>query len=483
MDFLLDFLPISARNVFSTILAVLYICLSAGAAIHILLYKNDVKGSIGWLALVFFSPFLGVIAYIIFGINRVRRKAARLRKRQDNSIPSYFEIQNLYSNERVNQFITFGRKVYYQELTFKNSIEHLINGTQAYPAMLAAIKSARQEVIIESYIFDVDGETDKFIEAFKIALSNGAKVRVLIDGIGSMNIFRRTIEKTLKSIKGLEYAVFLPPNIPIAFPFLNLRNHRKLMVIDGQTAFFGGMNLSKDNTLVEDKKRGVLDITFKIEGPVIEQISQMFEEDWEFASGKQIDAVPYQERQSHNGNFCSRIVPAGPDTAVNEIELMVCGGINFASKKITVLTPYFLPEDNILTALEMAAMRGVDVEIILPQRSDHLIMRWAEKPNFLRLIAKGVRIYRTPRPFDHSKLFIVDNFWSFVGSANWDVRSFKLHFEANMEVFSEEFAEKLSAIAEEKKSRAHLVSLSECLNINIFKKMRNNLFRLITPYY
>jgi cardiolipin synthase len=482
---LLSIIPLNVRSILSTVLAIAYILLSLGTAIHILLYKDDIKSSIGWIALVFLSPFLGTIAYILFGINRVRRKAIRLRKRSPEiNITPYQRIKELYSNPKNKQFVNFGRKVYPQEFTLKNTIKPLQNGTQAYPEMIKAIRAAKKEVLIESYIFDADNETDKFINAFKEAINNGAKIKVLVDGIGTLRFFRRTIEKSMKSIKGLEYAVFLPPHIPIALPFVNMRNHRKIMVIDGKIAFFGGMNLAEANVRVNDVKKGVLDMTFKIQGPIIDQISQVFETDWEFTTGKRFNSIPYCNIRNKN-DCCmpARVIPAGPNTHNNEIELMVCGAINFASSKIVVVSPYFLPENNILTALEMAAMRGVNIEIIVPELSNHLIMRWAEKANFYRLTHKGIKIYRTPRPFDHSKLFIVDDSWVFVGSANWDVRSFKLHFEANIEVFSRDFAKEMAVIAEEKISKAKLVTLNDCQNISLLKRIRNNAFRLITPYY
>lgn len=482
----MNFIIHHGNAVMSFIAVFMYVSLAIGTVIHILLYKDDIKSSIGWIGLVILAPIIGSVLYLFLGINRVRRKATKLRKK--GSILEKFtreEIEDFFKDLPLHtkQFIMFGHKVSPQSFTAGNEIYPLQNGTEAYPEMVKAIESAKHEVLVESYIFDADIETDKIIEAFKSAISNGAKVKVIIDGIGTLRFFSRSIERKLSAVKGLEYGVFLPPRIPIALPFVNMRNHRKIMVIDGSVAFFGGMNLSQENVLIHDKKKGVLDITFKIEGPVVDQLSQVFEDDWEFTTGKKMQAyskdIPIVER----GKIPARVIADGPDRKQGEIELLVHGTINAAMKKISIVTPYFLPENNILTALEMASMKGVDVEIIIPKVNDHKIMNWAEEPNFLRLIEKGVKICRTPLPFDHSKIFVVDNEWVFVGSANWDVRSFKLHFESNMEILSRELASKLNEIINEKKKIAKIVTVEECRNLPLPKRLRNNACRLLTPYY
>lgn len=483
MDFLYGFI---SGHLVSFLATLFYFLLSAGCAVHILLNKEDIKGSISWLGIVFLSPFIGSVLYLFLGINRVRRKAVKLRRKgsilekySKKELEAFFENLPLHSK----QFIVYGHSVYSQSFSAGNSVKPLLNGTQAYPAMIECIKNAKKEVLVQSYIFNSDDETDKFIEAFKSAIGNGASVKVLVDGIGTLDFFRRSIEKKLKPVKGLEYGVFLPPQIPIALPFVNMRNHRKIMIIDGSTAFFGGMNLSKYNTLINDKKKGVLDITFKIQGPVIDQLSQVFEEDWEFTTGTAMQSCSKDLPNVEAGRIPARVIPDGPDSERRKIELLVHGTINAATKKISVVTPYFLPESNILTALEMSAMRGVEVEIIIPQISDHMIMNWAEEPNFRNLIKKGVKIYRTPPPFDHSKVLVVDNELVYIGSANWDVRSFRLHFECNMELLSRELADELNIIIDKKKSIAEAVTLEQIENLHFLKRLRNNAFRLITPYY
>ncbi|GHT33413.1 phospholipase [Endomicrobiia bacterium] len=461
------------------------IAVSILTSTHILLHKDDIKSSTGWIALVFLSPFIGTILYVFLGINRVKRKSIRLKK--DISLYekySHDTIKNIFEKLPVNygQFIVFGQSVYPQNFVLGNSIKPLQNGTEAYPEMIKTIQNAKREVLISSYIFDYDKETDNFMEAFRTAIKNGAAIKILIDGIGTLKFFHRSIEKKLAKIKGLEYGIFLPPQIPVTFPFVNLRNHRKIMIIDGRTAFFGGMNLSKKNVVINDLKNGVIDITFKIKGPVISQMCEIFEDDWEFATGKNFQSLAKDLPSVEYGTIPARVVSDGPDNKIATMELIVHGAINTAAKKILIVTPYFLPENNILTALEMAAMRDVNVEIIIPEKGDFSFMDYAAEPNFLRLISCGIKIYRSPRPFDHSKIFVVDDEWVFVGSANWDVRSFKLHFESNIEIFSRELAKELTDIAKLKKENAKLVTIYEYKSLSLLKRIRNNVCRLLTPY-
>jgi cardiolipin synthase len=471
---------------FNTIIAVgIYIIFAFGTSAHILLHKEDVKSAIGWIALVFLSPFLGTILYIFLGINRVKRKGSRLRKKISLSEKySYEIINNIFEKLPINykQFITFGHNVYPQAFTFENSIVPLQNGIEAYPEMIKAIRNATKEVLVSSYIFDYDTETVKFLDAFKAATKNGASVKVLVDGIGTLKFFHRSIEKRLSEIKGVECGIFLPPYIPISMPFVNLRNHRKMIIVDGKTAFFGGMNLSKKNIMVHNLKDGVLDITFEVKGSVIEQMAEIFDDDWEFATGIKLQSFAKTVVHHKEGILPARIITDGPDNKHEIIKLIVAGAINAATKKILIITPYFLPENDILTAIEMAAMKDVDIEIIIPEQSDYKILNYAVEPNFLRLIESGVKIYRTPCPFDHSKIFVVDNEWVFVGSANWDERSFKLNFESNMEIFSKSLAKKLTDIAEEKKKNAKLTTAYECKKLPFLKRIRNNAYRLLTPY-
>jgi cardiolipin synthase len=471
----------------STIVAIIYAIISICAVIHILLHKHDTNSATGWIAVVILSPFVGVIFYIFLGINRVHRKATRLGKTiNDAKIVSDQKQENVIKNksEYEKNMIVYGQSVYNQEFLQGNSVEILQNGTNAYPKMLKAIRNAKKEVLVESYIFDLDKTGQEFLEAFKVAIKNGANIKVLVDGFGVLKFFKKSITKEFAKIKGLEFGVFLPPLLPPSFPFFNLRNHRKFIIVDGERAFFGGMNISHFNTLTSDKSKGILDIAFEIKGAIIDQISQIFQDDWFFVKGQTFQSCSnlIKYNQESKQNISSRIIPDGPDIRQNRIQHLICGAINFALKSIAIVTPYFLPENQITNSLKMAAMRGIKIDIIIPNESDHKIITWAQEANFKSLIEKGIHIYRQDPPFDHSKIFIVDDIWTFVGSPNWDVRSFRLNFEAALELFNKDLALKLLEIINLKKSASKLMSLKECQQIHLLKTIRNNAAKLLTPY-
>ena len=475
-------------NIFSLTLAgVFVVTMQIVVTVHIMLHKDDVPSAIGWTGLVWLAPVIGCVAYIILGINRVRRKALRLH----NHGTDIFTLTGKTAEEiekevpaSLLQLLRLGYKVHPQHLALGNSVRPLINGDEAYPLMCAAIAGAKKQVLIASYIFNNDKAGKMFLPALKQAVKNGADVRMLIDGVG-LNYSRPNIAAAVKKIKGVKFSVFLPSKSPVNLPFVNLRNHRKIMIIDGETAFFGGMNVAEGNLVAQKPKDPIQDVTFEVKGPVINQMIRLFEEDWIFSGKKAF--MPASVRSSKGapmpGLTPARIIPDGPDGDYGKIERLCLGALACAQKTVSIVTPYFLPENEMLSSLETAAMRGVSVEIILPQKSNIFGMDWAMQANFRRLLSKGVKIYRTEPPFDHSKLFLVDEVWLFAGSANWDVRSFKLNFESNMECFDPALAKQVRQVIEHKKQKAVCVPYEKHLHPPLLRTLRDNAFRLLTPYY
>lgn len=475
-----------------TLAGIFFLLLQVSVSVHILLHKDDVPSAIGWMGLVWLAPILGSILYILFGINRIRRKARRLHGRKHSSPPRgenrTDERQHL--SPSLRQLLHLGYQIHPQAFTTANRLTPLKNGDEAYPRMCAAIAAARREVLLASYIFNNDAAGQQFAAALKTAAAHGARVRVLVDGVG-LHYSRPDIAHALRDVAEIEFSVFLPSRSPITLPFVNLRNHRKLMIIDGEIAFFGGMNIAQGNLVAANPKDPIQDITFEIRGPVIEQIEQLFEEDWVFSGKKPFRAAAPQHAAAQRTQqppqtppakqTPARIIPDGPDGDYGKFERLCLGALCCAQKSIRIVTPYFLPGNEILTALETAAGRGVTVEIILPQKSNIFGMDWAMRANFPRLLKNGVHIYRARPPFDHSKLFLVDDIWLLAGSANWDQRSFKLNFESNIECFDSALAKQVAAIIRRKKENA--AALSPAQKIPLLHTLAANLFRLLTPYY
>ncbi len=477
----MDMISLSSFGVAGLLYLVLQVCVT----LHILYHKDDVKSTIGWIGLVWLTPLLGSIIYTIFGINRIRRKALSLR----NKGPDLLTVTGKTAEEIEKeippsflQLLRLGYKVHPQRFSLGNHAQAFVNGDSAYPEMCKLIAAAQKEVLLQSYIFNNDRAGKMFLPALAQAVKNGAKVKMLIDGVG-LNYSKPTIAAAVRKIKGVEFSVFLPSKRPVNLPFVNLRNHRKIMIIDGHTAFFGGMNVAEGNLVETQPKSPIVDITFKVQGPVVDQMSRVFEEDWIFSGKKHFTPASFHAQGTLPGHMPARIIPDGPDSDYGKIELMVLGALACAQKSVQIVTPYFLPGNNVLDALEVAAMRGVEVDLVLPSQSNIFGMDRAMRANFTRLLKKGIKIYRTRPPFDHSKIMLVDHAWLFVGSANWDERSFKLNFECNLECVDKKLAQEVSHIIAQKKAISSLEKWDKHTNAPFVQTILDNAFKLLTPYY
>jgi len=258
--------------------------------------------------------------------------------------------------------------------------------------------------------------------------------------------------------------------------------------VDGDVAYMGGMNVSQNN-LIKSAVHPIDDIHFKVTGPVIDQISQVFIEDWFFATGELIEfpryslkTTPSTTEQASAASVIARVIQDGPDEHHNRIRWTLINALVSAQTSVKIMTPYFIPDQTLMTSLHAAALRGVSIEIIVPQHSNILFVDWVMAANYSRIIEHGIRIYTNKRPFDHSKIVIIDNIWSFIGSTNWDARSLEFNFEINLECFDTELNKKLTALFSDKKQNSTLIMAEKINGIATYKKIRNNLFRLFSPY-
>ena len=345
--------------------------------------------------------------------------------------------------------------------------------------MLAAIEAATQSVALSSYIFfDEPGAGARFVDALVGAHHRGLAVCVLVDGIGS-GYFRSSVFHRLHAA-GVPVGRFMHSTLPWRMPFLNLRSHKKILVLDGRIAFTGGMNISRANVIELNPPAPVRDLHFRVVGPVVAQLMEDFGRDWNFVTDEELDGERWYPDLSPAGDAVSRVITSGPDEDVEKIlQLLLCA-VASARHSIRVMTPYFLPDEALVTALSMAAVRGVDVDIVIPEISDHRLIDWAVKAHVGPALAAGVRIWRNPPPFEHSKLLIVDGHWALIGSANWDMRSLRLNFELNVEIYREEIATMLEA---EVLKRRHKPITAETIAARRFPvRLRDAATRLLLPY-
>jgi cardiolipin synthase len=470
------------------VLAIVDIILASGVTIHAVLWKRDSRAVIGWVGLAWLAPFIGVLAYLCLGINRIERKAVSLKLHESCQSDQQPELNSeerqqleTYSREHPNLegLASVGRNLTGQPVVPGNKVEPLIDGDQAYPAMLEAIAGAKRSVALLSYIFDSDRAGDAFLDALVAAQQRNVQVRVLIDDVGS-KYSRPNMVRRLKEV-GLTTASFLPTRTP--FPiYANLRNHRKILIVDGRIGFTGGTNIREGHWLAVKPKHPVQCLHFRLNGPVVSQMQKVFATDWTFATGETVAGDDWFAPASRVGSVWARGIEHGPDEHFEKIADVIAAGLASARQQVRILSPYFLPNASLTQALAVTAMRGVNVEIYIPSANNIAIVQWATTAQLWELLEKGCRVYYTTPPFDHTKLMIVDGIWTLLGSTNWDPRSLRLNFEFNVECYDENLAQSLNDIVDKKAESAHEVTLDEVNDRSFPVRLRDGLARLLTPY-
>ncbi len=466
-------LPHSRADATLAVGLVLAVCVT----IHILLHKREVASAVGWIGLVWFAPILGAITYLIFGVNRVRRRARQLRP-QDNRPGSPLARQSPEVGHELDPLAHGIGRITGRPLLAATVVQTYHNGDEAYPPMLAAITAATRSVGMSSYIFRDDIWGGRFIQALTDAQSRGVAVRVLIDGIGGGWLLSRTYYQLRRN--GVTAARFMHSLLPWRMPFVNLRSHKKILVVDGSVGFTGGLNIADENVLATHPKQPVQDLHFRIEGPIVCQLAEAFVQDWAFATDEDLNGDAWLPNPTLGSGAPARVIDSGPDEDVEKVEFSVLQAVACARNSIAVMTPYFLPDERLITALSLAAMRGVAVDLLLPEKSNHTLVDWATRANIGPLLSDGVRIWRSPPPFHHSKLMVVDQEWCLIGSTNWDIRSFRLNFELCMEVYSHALAAELMALMQS--SRGSALTEAELDSRPLLVRIRDASARLMLPY-
>jgi cardiolipin synthase len=480
-----------AREVWPYLFTIAYVGGAAWVTVDAVLRKRHAPAVVGWVGLAWLAPVSGALAYFLFGINRIQRLASRL-DRQAAAAPAGEASRAAVPLEGASTraialahpglagLERLGGRLTRRPLYEGNRIEPLLDGDAAYPAMLAAIDAATRSVSIVSYIFDNDFAGDAFRAALVRARERGVEVRVLIDDVGS-RYTKPTMVRVLRAA-GVPVAAFLPTRVPRLFQYANLRNHRKIMVVDGRIGFTGGMNVRAGHWRTRSPEDPVRCVHFRVDGPVVVDLQEAFVTDWAFTTGELLEGERWFAPERDCGPVAARGVPDGPDADIDNLPQLLLGALAVATRRVRVVTPYFLPDDGLLRALQVAALRGVEVDILLPERSNVRPMDWAMTPQLPWLLETGCRVYRTPPPFDHSKLCVVDGAWSMIGSTNWDARSLRLNFEYNLECYDEGLAGELDAIIDAKLAEARPMRLAELVARPLPLRLRDGLTRLLSPY-
>ncbi len=471
------------------LVTLLYVCTALAATADAVLHKRNVRAALGWIGLAWLTPIVGPLLYLVFGINRIQRSGASLglldawKGNPDSEIRETTSIAVTGIARSHPQFLGMDRlasRVTRRPLSTGNAVELLPDGDTAFPAMLEAIDNAEGSITLVTYIFDVDEVGLDFKAALVRAHRRGVEVRVLVDGLG-LRYSRSSMVAELQSA-GIPAASFLPTLVPGLFRYANLRNHRKIMVVDGRLGFTGGMNIRVGHWLSRKPASPVRCLHASVRGPAVADMQRTFATDWAYATGEELLGHPWFARHELAGELLVRGIPDGPDTDLDNMPNVMLGALAAARERVRIVSPYFLPDEALSSAIRTAAMRGVSVDIVIPERSNFSIMDWAMRPQLIDLLACGCRVCFSPPPFDHAKVFTVDGVWSLIGSTNWDARSLRLNFEYNLECYGVSLARALDALVDQRIAAGRPVSLEELASYSIPVRLRNGAARLLSPY-
>jgi cardiolipin synthase A/B len=419
-------------------------------------------------------PLAGPLLYAVFGINRVRVRARQLRGglptiRDDCRLPA--------SDEFAAQLTRIGDAVTQWSRIEGNAIEPLENGENAFPRMLSAIAAARQSVWLTTYIFETDPVGREFVNALAQAAARGVQVRVLVDGVGEWYSWPHAVPVLRRAAVRAER--FLAPRLlPTPRLAINMRNHRKLLIADGQVAFIGGMNIG-GREVGRAAHRRMADLHFQVRGPIIAQLARAYAIDWQFAAREELAPMP---PAATVGNAVCRVITDGPDEDNDKLLYVIVGALSVARRQILIMTPYFIPQPELTSALQAAALRGVDVCLVLPERSNLRYVDWASRRWLQPLLERGVRVFLQPSPFSHTKLLVVDGAYAQIGSANLDPRSLRLNFEIAVEIYGADTCRPLVEYVCLAREKATPYTLELARGQSWASRIRNSLVWLLSPY-
>jgi cardiolipin synthase A/B len=406
---------------------------------HLLAQRNkSPNATLAWLWAILLFPILGGVAYFLLGSERVyRRRLQLVHDLESRAGPHGSPVACRYfcqvpELERINGFPSTGG----------NGAQLLADGTAFFPELLRTIEAAQHHLHLEFYIWNMDRTGRTVRDALIAAASRGVEVRVLVDEIGSLKLLRSFFRKLEKA--GGTFSWFHTFSPWRGRLHLNLRNHRKLVIADGRVALTGGMNIGNEYW-TGGKEPPYRDVHLRLTGPVVTQLAEVFAQDWYFASGEALlNPECYYPECPAVGDVETQVVPGGPDNDLNEIQLSVLAMLHHTKQRLRLMTPYFVPEDAVLCALQLAAMRGIAIELMVPARGDHFYLTHVTRSYYEELLPHGVRIFEYQPSLLHAKVGIIDDHSAMCGSANLDVRSLRINFELNVALYSPELVDSLN---------------------------------------
>ncbi|MFX3632149.1 MAG: cardiolipin synthase [Candidatus Pristimantibacillus sp.] len=431
------------------LIIVLILYMAQIAAILLLERARPIK-LVAWILISMLIPFIGFIAFILIGRSYAIKNSSiqqfqrsNLREAQRSSLlasePADIGNEEFSNEEQLYRLLTADHD---HRITLRNRTTVLTNGRDTFDAILDEMESAEHHIHLDYYTIRDDGVGRRFLDLLTNKARAGIEVRVIYDGIGSMNLSDQYVQALRDA--GVQTSCFLPPRVAFYDRLLNNRNHSKIVVIDGRVGFVGGINIG-DEYIGKDKKLGFWrDTQLRLEGDSVYYLQELFMKDWAFAAKEQLSGPRYMPDQRFAGEEAVLIVSSGPDRKGEPILGMVFTSVMAAKSRVYLSTPYFIPSESLLMALRSAAMSGVDVRVIIPGIADTKLVLWATLSYIEPLLEAGVKVYRYQKGFIHAKVMLIDRMLASVGTANMDMRSFYSNFEQNAMLFDEHTIDRLS---------------------------------------
>ena len=470
----------------------LYSLFILAVCINILMNSETPSKALGYLLLVISFPIVGVLIYLSVGLNYRKKELYRKKLKIDElDYPRLEEeatalsLKTLSKNKtKIGNFYQLASFSKHKSFTSNNNnTSILVNGETKFPEVFESLRNAKHHIHIEYYIYENDTIGNELAQVLIEKAREGVEVRFIYDDFGSSGI-RKNIARQLREA-GVEAYPFYKIKLIMLANRMNYRNHRKIIVVDGATGYIGGINVS-DKYINNDKDNKLYwrDTHLKIVGTSVINLQTIFLADWNFCANQKIryssDYFPETNDGEHYGDHLVQIVSSGPDSKYPKIKYTLIQAILSAEKEICITTPYFIPDKSFLEAINIAALSGIEVKLIVPTKSDSFVVNTTSQSNFQELLDVGVKIYSYNKGFIHAKTMVCDQKVAIIGTANFDNRSFDLNFEINAIVYDDQIAKELSSLFEKDLTFSTQILSSEWAKRPLYKKLLERALHLFS---
>lgn len=462
------------------------------AVVIVFFERKSPKSVWAWLLLLFFLPVAGFIFYLFLGTDMRKRKMFRIKEVEDNIHEAVRKQEHTLKNADVESFdanlsnymdlVLYNMRTSGAILTDDNDVDIFTDGNELFDVMLEEVKQATKFIHIQYYIIRDDALFERFVQVLKEKVAQGVEVRILYDAMGCRTVKRRFWKSLCEA--GIETAEFFPALFRRFHLRINYRNHRKIVVVDNKVAYIGGFNMGKEYIGLEEKFGYWRDTHLRIVGSAVLSLQFRFILDWNYAAKKNLfgETRYYNAVTGGDRDFCKlQIISSGPDNADRQIRDNYLRLIHKAKKNIYIQTPYFVPDEAIFDSLRIAIRSGIEVNIMIPCKPDHMFVYWATYSYIGDLVMAGAKCYTYDNGFLHAKGMIVDGKVYCYGTANMDIRSFSLNFEVNAVVYDEQKAQEMERYFIQDLAQCTRITKDDYTKRTLKIRVKEQICRLLSP--